>query len=231
VAIIADMSDSVLPRDLHMRRNPVSRTSATLLGRLRHHPTDQAAWNEFVDRYGHKVYAWCRQWKLQDADACDLTQAVLVKLALKMQTFAYDPSLSFRAWLRTLAQHALRDFIADRRRSHLEVGGGEITLSLDSAQARDDLLARLGEEFDMELFDEASARVRLRVEPRTWEAFRLTAVERLPGSVAAERLQMKVTTVFQARSNVQKMLRHEISRLERARTKRGLSLDRSRSLS
>src|SRR4051812_48582155 len=39
---------------------PDSRTDATLLGRLRHDPTDQRAWSEFVDRYGPKIYDWCR---------------------------------------------------------------------------------------------------------------------------------------------------------------------------
>src|SRR5262245_38983509 len=93
-----------------------SQTSVSLLGRLRECPADQAAWAEFVDRYGVMIYAWCRRWKLQDADARDVAQAVLTKLAVKMRTFTYDPSLSFRGWLRTLTQHAWSDFVASRRR-------------------------------------------------------------------------------------------------------------------
>jgi RNA polymerase sigma factor (sigma-70 family) len=194
--------------------DPTSRTSPTLLGRLRLSPTDEAAWAEFVDRYGGAIYGWCRRWKLQDADARDVTQAVLVRLAVKMRTFTYDRSLSFRGWLRTLTQHAWSDFVAGRRNAHLETGGGAILGRLESIQARDDLLARLEEEFDQELLTKASARVRARVEPRTWEAFRLTAIELLPGAEAAGRLGMKVTAVFQARSKVQKMLRDEIRELE-----------------
>ena len=38
---------------------PEAPTSTTLLGRLRHAPADQAAWSEFVDRYGPKIYRWC----------------------------------------------------------------------------------------------------------------------------------------------------------------------------
>ena len=85
-----------------MRDAPDLRTSASLLGRLRHQPTDQEAWSEFVDRYGEKIYGWCRRWHLQDADAKDVTQAVLASLCIKMRTFSYDPGLSFRGWLRTL---------------------------------------------------------------------------------------------------------------------------------
>src|SRR5437899_6570468 len=88
----------------------LSLTSPTLLGRLRHAPTDQEAWSEFVDRYGPKIYAWCRQWGLQEADAEDVTQAVLLRLAERMRDFAYDVGKSFRGWLRTLTHHALSDF-------------------------------------------------------------------------------------------------------------------------
>src|SRR5262249_59472623 len=69
-----------------------SLTSATLLGRLRCSPADQEAWKEFVLRYGPKIYRWCRQWNLQEADAQDVAQTVLLKLAGKMPAFDYDPS-------------------------------------------------------------------------------------------------------------------------------------------
>jgi RNA polymerase sigma-70 factor (ECF subfamily) len=64
-----------------------ARISPTLLGRLRLTPTDQAAWDAFVHRYSRKIYSWCREWHLQEADAQDVTQAVLLKLADKMRTF------------------------------------------------------------------------------------------------------------------------------------------------
>ena len=43
---------------------------------------------------------------------------------------------------------------------------------------------------------------------------RLTALEGLPGAAAAQRLQMKVANVFVAKSDVQKMLREEMAKLE-----------------
>ena len=89
-----------------MDDTPSSQTSPTLLGRLRQQPSDQAAWEQFVERYGRLILAWCREAQLQDADIEDITQIVLIKLADKMRTFAYDPSKSFRGWLRTLTHHA-----------------------------------------------------------------------------------------------------------------------------
>jgi RNA polymerase sigma-70 factor (ECF subfamily) len=185
-----------------------------LLGRLRGDPTDQAAWGEFVDRYGRKIYAWCRQWNLQDADAQDVTQTVLVRLARRLATFTYDSSRSFRGWLRTLTQHAWSDFLKRRDRPGRGSGDRQVDAFLQSLEARDNLLAALEEPFDREVLEEASARVRLRVAPRTWEAFRLTALEGLPGAEAASRLQMRVATVFKARSRVQQLLAEEIAELE-----------------
>jgi len=53
------------------------KTRASLLLRLRQEPADGEAWNEFVERYGRQIFAWCRQWQLQPADADDVSQNVL----------------------------------------------------------------------------------------------------------------------------------------------------------
>jgi RNA polymerase sigma factor (sigma-70 family) len=187
-----------------------SLTSSTLLGRLRSSPTDQAAWNDFVQRYGPKIYRWCRQWDLQEADAQDAAQNVLVKLAGRMRAFEYDPARSFRAWLKVVTQSVVSDFLAERARA-----GRALTLQqLDTAAARDSLLQHLQEEFDLELFEEAMARVQLRLAAHRWEVFRLTAIEGLPGVEVAARLRMKVATVFAAKSAVQRLVRKELRRLE-----------------
>jgi RNA polymerase sigma-70 factor (ECF subfamily) len=193
-----------------------SGTRITLLGRLRRDPTNEKAWGEFVDHYGAKIYAWCRKWNLQEADAQDVTQNVLLKLARKMSEFTYDPSRSFRAWLKTLTHHAWSDFLEGRGRPGLGSGdSGEADL-LASVAARDDLVRRLEEEFDRELLEEAMLRVRLRVAPQTWQAFTLTALEGLSGAEAAARIPMQVAQVFVAKRRVQKMLREEVAKLEQS---------------
>jgi RNA polymerase sigma-70 factor (ECF subfamily) len=189
-------------------------TSITLLERLRQQPADQGAWAEFVRRYGPLVYRWCRRWHLQEADAQDVTQAVLVKLAAKMHTFRYDPSGSFRAYLRTLAHYAWCDFLESGKRPGAGSGDSTALRALAAAEAGEDLGQRLAAQFDEEVLAEAQARVQQRVQAHTWEAFRLTAVEGLSGAAAAAQLGMKVATVFKAKSKVQKMLQEEVARLE-----------------
>jgi RNA polymerase sigma-70 factor (ECF subfamily) len=197
-----------------MDHDPTQRTSLSLLDRLRRDANDQLAWSELVRRYGSQIYRWCRRQNLQEADAQDATQAVLAKLAQKMRDFRYDPRRSFRAYLRTLTRYACCDLLADRHVPDAGSGDSQVLQLLQSAEARTDLEQQLNAAFDKELLDEAMERVRQRVEAHTWEAFRLTAQEGLSGAEAAERLGLRVSTVFKARSKVQKMLREEIERLE-----------------
>jgi|SRR5262249_39995709 RNA polymerase sigma-70 factor (ECF subfamily) len=188
-------------------------TRVTLLARLRQDPTDQAAWDAFVERYGRHIYRWCRRWKLQDADAEDVTQDILAKLSRTLRDFHYDPARSFRGWLKTVAHHAWRDFV-DSRRGRAAAGDGQVLALMRTLEAREDLVQKLDEAFDHELLDAAKLRVRLRVAPHTWEAFRLVALEGVPAAEVATTVRMQVAMVYVAKSKVQKMLQDEIRKLE-----------------
>ena len=189
-------------------------TCHILLTQLRRAPSDPALWDEFVELYGRHIYRWCRQWRLQDADAEDLTQNILMKLTQKLGAFSYDPSRSFRGWLKTVAHHAWRDFENSRLRARTATGDGRVQELMLTVQARDDLVQRLEEAFDLELLEAAKVRVRTRVEPHTWEAFRLVAFDGLPVAEVASKVQMQIAMVYVAKSKVQRMLREEIGHLE-----------------
>src|SRR5271166_3426362 len=125
-----------------------SGTRVSLLLRLRRDPANPSIWAEFVDHYGSKIYTWCRRWNLQEADAQDVTQNVLLKLADKMRSFDYDPSRSFRAWLKTLTHHAWSDFLESRQRAGRGSGDSQVVQMLHSVEARADLVQQLEAEFD-----------------------------------------------------------------------------------
>jgi RNA polymerase sigma factor (sigma-70 family) len=177
-------------------------------------PKDQAAWDDFVARYQPKILEWCHRWRLQESDAHDVTQAVLLKLSRLMATFDYDPSRSFRGWLKTLTHHAWRDLVDERKRGGIASGDSRIGEFFESLEAGDDLVRHLDKEFHRELMDQAMVLVRPRVEPRTWDAFRLTALEGCSGAAAAAQLEMKVARVYVAKSEVKAMIRQEIRKLE-----------------
>jgi RNA polymerase sigma-70 factor (ECF subfamily) len=189
-------------------------TDISLLLRLRQDPTDQLAWGNFVNRYGRRIYLWCRHWQLQEADAEDVTQNVLLILAEKLRAFQYDPAGSFRGWLKTVAHHAWSKYVAGQERQGQGSGDSHTHGLLHSLEARDDLAAKLEEEFDRELLELAMLRVAQRVETHTWRAFQLLAMQGLPGADVAAALDMPVGMVYVAKSRVQKMIQDEIRHLE-----------------
>jgi RNA polymerase sigma factor (sigma-70 family) len=189
-------------------------TRVSILIALRNDPSDQSAWSAFVDRYGPQIYTWCLRWKLQDADAQDVTQMVLLKLVRHLPDFTYDPSRSFRGWLRTLTAHSWSDFIGDQVRGVRGAGDSVVGDLLNSVQARVDLARRLEETYDQEMLELAMAEVSQRVEPPTWEAFRLTAIEGVAAAEVAARLGMGVATVYRARHVVQKKLRAALAAVD-----------------
>jgi RNA polymerase sigma-70 factor (ECF subfamily) len=187
-------------------------TNPSLLGRLRNTPRDESAWREFVGRYAQPIFQWCIRKNLQEADARDVTQEVLVKLAVCMQTFSYDSTQSFRGWLWTLTRNAISDWYAESGRHR------SLPLELEGAsgvQAKEELIVDLSRAFDLELLDEAYACTRSKVQESTWMAFQLCAIERVPCSEVARQLNMTVGAVYSARSTVQKRIRFELDRLEK----------------
>ena len=193
-----------------------SATHVSLLARLRLDPRDQAAWDAFVERYGRRIFGWCRGRGLQEPDAEDVTQNVLIDLARQMRTFEYRPAPgrqgSFRAWLHQVTYRAWCDFLSSRPAP--AVGGSEAQERLDGAEAREELLGYLEEAFDLELLEQARARVCQRVEPQTWKAFQLTALDGLPAAEVAGQVGLEVAAVYKAKSRVLQMLREETRRLE-----------------
>jgi RNA polymerase sigma factor (sigma-70 family) len=167
--------------------------------------TDKGAWSEFVAHYGSKIHRWCISRGLQESAAEDLTQDVLLKLFVQMKTFEYDPTKSFHAWLKTITNNALIDAFKKNRRAQ------EL---LETVAARKALLDELQPQFDRELLDEAMARVELRVERSTWEAFRLTAIEGLSGTEAAKQLRIPESHIRVHKGRVTKLIRKEVRKLE-----------------
>jgi len=188
-------------------------TSATLMMRIQKDPVDPQAWDEFVQRYRPMIHAWCLKSGAQPSDADDIAQEVLVKLLAAIKNFQYDPTRSFRAWLKTVTRHAWNDLAMSRRHT-TDRAGGLIEVLANSHDPLADLEQQLEDAFDRELLELAMRRVEKRVKSITWQAFRLTAIENRPGPEAARELQMPVAHVFVAKHRVQKMLEEEVRALK-----------------
>jgi len=180
--------------------------------------TGSAAWQEFVDLYSPMVLAWCRQFGLQDADASDALQEVLVKLLRVMKDFEYDPSRgNFRSWLKTVTSNLVRDL--QRAAKPGDSGSGESRIQqylcqIKDPQAFDQLSQLFQRQYEEELIALAGQRVQQRVEKKNWQAYCLYAVQQQKANAVAEQLQMPVAEVYVAKSRITKLMREEIAKLE-----------------
>ena len=188
-----------------------SRTSATLLHRLRVAPDDETAWKQFMHRYEPLVLQWCSRRGLAHSDARDVAQNVMLKMAQVMRNFEYDSSKSFRAWLKTITHRAWYDW---QQKEQKQPGRSSESGVLSSIEARDDLVERLQHEYDAEIMEFAVLRVRMRVSQPSWRAFELTAIQGMAGVEAAKVMNIDVARVYVDKSRITKMLAEEVGKLD-----------------
>ena len=188
-------------------------TRGSLLARLAADPGDAGEWRSFVKLYAPAVIRWARSHGLQDSDAADVAQDVLVRFWKHAGRFRYDPDRSFRAYLRRMVLSAVSDWSRNRKADPTIPCGDATRAALADAPAREDLAARIERVYDTELLSVAMAAVERRVHSRTWQAFRMLAIDNLPGREVAARLGMDPRHVYVARSDVQAMIRITVEKL------------------
>jgi RNA polymerase sigma-70 factor (ECF subfamily) len=186
-------------------------TSRSLLDRVR--ADDESAWEALVGLYGPLIYRWLRRWDLPEHEAADVFQDVFQSVAGHIAGFRKEAAGdTFRGWLRRITDNKVRDHFRKLGRQPGGEGGTEAQLRLASLP---DLDAPQGDDSSSEheeagLLRAAVELIRGEFEPRTWQAFWLTAVDaRSPGDVAAE-LGMTAGAVRVAKSRVLKRLREEL---------------------
>lgn len=187
-----------------------ARTSVSLLERLRAAP-DEAAWRRFVDIYGPLIYRWLTEYGLQDHDARDLGQEVLLTVVREMPTFHYDPGRgSFRGWLRGVLRNRLRAFWRDRRTKPAGWAEGDLETRLDDlVDPGSDVARRWDEEHDRYVAARVLEFLKGEFEPTTWQAFWRTMVDGEKPVVAAAALGITANAVYLARARVLRRLREE----------------------
>ena len=187
-------------------------TRNSLLLKLRN-PADGESWHEFVTTYRPVVYRMARRRGMQDANAQDLAQAVLVSVAQSVEGWENDPKRArFRTWLTRVASNAIVDAFRRRRLDSGKGGTTEIT-RLEQHPAPDDV--EIDTEHRRELFRWAARRVRWEFAEETWLAFWRTAVEARPIQEVAAELRKSAGAIYIARSRVMRRLHERIRELER----------------
>lgn len=181
----------------HSHANGPTRTSTSLI--LRIQANEAEAWNRFTWLYGPAIYSWCRKYRLQPADAKDVSQEVVTQVLTKIG--CYDRmSGSFRGWLWTITRNKVIDFFRKQSKSPEVVGGTDHAMNI-AAHADETLEVELSsnecpdkEASAESIFHRAIELLRGEFEPGTIQAFIRFAIDGVAAKEVARELSWAGST-------------------------------------
>jgi RNA polymerase sigma factor (sigma-70 family) len=154
---------------------------------------------------------------LQDADAQDLAQRVLMAVAAAIGSWEKSSeSVQFRHWLRRVARNAIVNALSRQPQDRAAGGTSVQEFLLEQPGEDPQAAAQIELEYRRELYLRAARVVRGDVEPETWRAFELTVIENRSIDEAAVELDKPVGTIYAARSRIMRRLRKAVQELEQA---------------
>lgn len=191
---------------------PETRTS--LLLRIRD-SRDRDAWEEFASIYRPAIIRLAQFKGLQNADAEDLAQQVLISVAKSIEDWKRDPSrATFRTWLNRVTHNAVLNAIT-RAAPDRASGNSKVFAFLNQSPAcphRDFELLTI--EIRREVFRYAANEVCHEFQDETWQAFWRTAVEGQSVDHVARQLNKNRGSVYAARSRVMRRLKVKVQEFQ-----------------
>ncbi|MBM4072985.1 MAG: sigma-70 family RNA polymerase sigma factor [Planctomycetes bacterium] len=182
-------------------------TPHSLLEQLQQRP-DKEAWAQFAQLYYPVLVfltrrsRWARQFAIDDNDAEDLVQDVLVNLLKNLARYRRQPGKRFRSWLATLLHHAWCNRL--RRENRYATLGEESLAALEAA----DNESFLGDgEYRRALVQQAMEIVRPEFQESTWTAFTMHKLNGESAAQVATRLETTPGAVYAAAFRVLARLR------------------------
>ena len=189
-------------------------TSLSLLQRLRHSPENEG-WNRLADLYTPLIRAWLRRYDVQQSDANDLVQEVLLTVSTDLSKFEHagHPG-AFRGWLKTILTNRLRKFWRARDRRPQPRCDSDMDAKLAQLDDPSSEMSRIWDrEHDQYVVRQLVALAEAHFEPKTWIAFRRVALEGGKPDAVAQEMGISLNAVCLAKSRVMRRLRHEAAGL------------------
>ena len=191
-------------------------TRESLLVQVRS-PANREAWDEFALIYRPVIYRLARHRGLQDADAQDLAQQVLMAVASAIGSWEKSSeSVRLRHWLRRVVRNAIVNSLSRRPRDRAAGGSSVQELLLKEPGDDAESAAQIELEYRRELYLRAAKMVCRDVEPETWRSFELTVIENRSIDEAAVEIDKPIGTIYAARSRIMRRLREAVRELEQA---------------
>jgi RNA polymerase sigma-70 factor (ECF subfamily) len=189
-------------------------TSLSLLARA--NLNEAEGWRSIVQLYSPLAFFWCQRAGLSREDAADVLQNVWQAVASHLGQFERQRDGAFRGWLWTITRNKLNDHFRHQRKEPHGAGGSTAQQFLQEIpeQEPESYIAESSADGSGDVLRRALELIRADFEPHTWQAFWLATVEGEPARTIAERLQMSLDAVYQAKARVLRRLREELAGLQ-----------------
>lgn len=185
-------------------------TSISWLSRLRSSPVSEN-WNRLVELYAPLIKTWLQKYDVQDSDADDLVQEVLLAVSKDLSKFDHSGQPgSFRAWLKAILVNRLRKFWRARDRRPRARGGSGVDERLAQLEDPSSEMSQIwNRQHDQYVLRQLLALAEPHFASNTWKAFCRVALDGARPEVVAEELEISLNAVCLAKSRVLRRLRQE----------------------
>ena len=188
----------------HNQANSNPDTRESLIAKICDASNDDA-WTEFVRIYQPVVQRFIQRHGLQYADAAEVAQEVLSRVARSVETWDGDQQNStFRGWLYRITRNQTIDFLRKQRVELAKATREECSLSqiaeMNSGFCSDS--SEFQAEYEKELFHWAAEKIRPSFKATNWQAFWLSTVDGHSIEEVAKQLQLECGAVYVARSRI-----------------------------
>ena len=194
-------------------------TRASLLSRLKDWQ-DETSWKVFFDTYWKLIYNAAIKAGLTDAEAQDAVQETVISVFKTIPDFQYKAAGgSFKGWLLQLTAWRIGDQFRNRQR-HIQPAkrladssGRTATVEGVPDPAGSGLEAIWDEEWEQNLINAATDRVKHAVDPKQYQIFDLYVLKNWPARKVASTLKVNLGRVYLAKHRIGIMIKKEIKYL------------------
>ncbi|MDA1229686.1 MAG: sigma-70 family RNA polymerase sigma factor [Planctomycetota bacterium] len=179
-------------------------------------PANREAWEQFTAIYRPVVYRLARTRGLQDADAEDLAQQVLLAIARAIPDWQRNNSQTrFRHWLNRIAKNVILNALT-RGAKEPAVGGSGFMNLLRGVTQPDDIESQIELEYRRQVYRQAAEIVRDAVQGHTWSIFVMTIIEGQSTEIVANKMQTTIGNVHAIRSRIMRRLQDAVKDIQEA---------------
>ncbi len=183
-------------------------TKKTLLSKISD-GDDNISWDEFFEMYRPLIFIRGRDFGFSKSECDDLTQLVMSEIFKMRNTFSYNPAKGrFRDYMKKIIFHQ-----ALRLKKESYAGKMYVELPGDLMEDNDELEQNWKEEWEAQQMKLALDELKHRIEPLTYQAFDLYALQNCAAEDVAAWLKISVNSVYLAKTRSISKLKEIISTL------------------